>query len=70
MYSVNEDVFKFENFSLYLCLEDVLSITGLPIHGEPITCIVINGEEECNKFLGISSFIHHKNKIRNVVKLL
>ncbi|KAB5548494.1 hypothetical protein DKX38_011900 [Salix brachista] len=70
MYSVNEDVFKFENFSLYLGLEDVLYITGLPIDGEPVTCIdTIDGDEECNKFLGISDCINHKNKIRNSVKL-
>ncbi|KAJ6314125.1 hypothetical protein OIU78_017728 [Salix suchowensis] len=70
MYSVNEDVFKFENFSLYLGLEDVLYITGLPIDGEPVTGIdTIDGDEECNKFLGISDCINHENKIRNSVKL-
>jgi len=69
MHSVNEDVFKFENFSLYLGLEDVLYITGLPINGKPVTGINTNNGEKCNKFLGISDCIHHKNKIKNSVKL-
>ena len=69
MYSVNEDVFKFENFSLYLGLEDILCITGLPIDVKPITCINTNDGEECNKFWSISNCIYHKNKIRNDVKL-
>ena len=59
IYSVNENVFKFENFSLYLGLEDVLSITCLSIDGKPVTCIDANGEEECNKFLDISNCIHY-----------
>jgi len=70
MHSVNKDVFKFKIFSLYLGLEDVLYITDLPINGKPVTGINTNNGEKCNKFLGISDCIHHKNKIKNYVKLL
>ena len=70
MYSVNKDVFKFENLSLYLGLKDVLCIPGLPIHGKPVTCINTNDcEKKCNKFLSISDYIHHKKKITKFVKL-
>lgn len=52
MKKMKDGKFKFGRYSLYLGLQDIYNITGLPVDGEPIVCDNLNPGELITKMLG------------------
>lgn len=63
---LDDGKFVFGDYSLYMGLEDIHNITGLPVDGLPIVCDNFDSEELVTSMLGCND--PFRQKTRNYVK--